>query len=136
MKSLNKMGRYIRSEKENKYEIIGRLNGVTNMKIIYIADDGKEFDNEFDCERYEWELKHPLNGISFYDKNNNELGNIFSTDTYCTTEKVVVSNESALKSLKEFADYTGFCCYHNIKECGEWVFNDDEETFVKLQKEG
>ena len=24
------------------------------MRVLYIADDGKEFDNEFECEHYEW----------------------------------------------------------------------------------
>ena len=24
------------------------------MRTVYIADDGKEFDNEFECEHYEW----------------------------------------------------------------------------------
>lgn len=39
------------------------------MRTIYIAVDNKEFDNEFECERYEWLLKHPhLKDIKCYDK--------------------------------------------------------------------
>ena len=38
------------------------------MRTVYIADDGKEFDNEFDCEHYEWILNHPnLKYIKIYD---------------------------------------------------------------------
>ena len=49
------------------------------MKVIYIADDGKEFDNEYDCESYEWELNHAhLNEICFYDKDGNKLDDIYS----------------------------------------------------------
>lgn len=102
------------------------------MKVIYISDDGKIFDNEIDCEDYEWKLKHPLNDIRFYDKDNNELNNVFSEDTYNITEKVVVTSERALKDLEEFANYTGFCCYYDINECGEWVFDMKMETFVKV----
>lgn len=29
------------------------------MRIIYIADDNKEFDDEFECERYEWLFETP-----------------------------------------------------------------------------
>ena len=28
------------------------------MKIIYEAFDGTQFDNEFECEDYEWKLNH------------------------------------------------------------------------------
>ena len=102
------------------------------MRILYIADDGKEFDDEFECTDYEWKLNHShLKDIGFYDKDNNELTDIFTEETYSITERVVVSNETALKELQEFADYTGFCCYEDIIECGEWTFNYDKGTFVK-----
>ena len=29
------------------------------MKILYQADDGTRFDNEWDCEDYENKLNHP-----------------------------------------------------------------------------
>ena len=102
------------------------------MKIIYVSDDGKEFDNEFDCKDYEWRLKHPLSDICFYDKDNNILIDIFSEDTYMITEKVTVFSEGALKDLEEFANYTGFLAYYNIDECGEWVFDYNKEGFVKV----
>lgn len=28
------------------------------MRNIYIADDGTQFDNQFDREDYEWKLNH------------------------------------------------------------------------------
>ena len=44
------------------------------MRTIYIADDGKEFDNEFECEYYEWTLNHPnLKYIKIYDNRTGEL---------------------------------------------------------------
>ena len=103
------------------------------MKVIYIADDGKEFDNEFDCQHYEWILNHPyLKDICFYDKDNNALDNILLQETYETTERIVISNKDALNDLLELANYTGFCAYGDIVECGEWVFDYKKGTFVKV----
>ena len=102
------------------------------MKAIYISDDGKIFEDEWECMDYEWRLEHPLTNIHFYDENNKELTDIFSEESYSKTEKVVVSSEKTLKELQEFANYTGFCCYYDIDECGEWVFDYKKETFVKV----
>ena len=42
------------------------------MKIIYIAEDGTQFDDEFECESYEGKLNHPyLKNIVFYDIKDN-----------------------------------------------------------------
>ena len=102
------------------------------MKVIYIADDGKEFDNEYDCESYEWKLNHThLYEICFYDKDGNKLEDPYSEDTYNNSERIVVSTEVAMKELHELAHYTGYCCYYDIIECGEWYFDDKAETFVK-----
>lgn len=48
------------------------------MKIIYIADDGKQFDNEWDCEDYEWKLNHPnLKDVHVFNEEGVEFENIF-----------------------------------------------------------
>ena len=102
------------------------------MKVIYIADDGKEFDNAYDCESYEWELNHThLNEIYFYDKDGNKLDDIYSENTYNNAEIIVVPNEDAVKELQELGRYTGYCCYEDITECGEWHFDYKKDTFVK-----
>ena len=104
------------------------------MKVIYIADDGKEFSSETECLDYEWKLKHShLDEIHLYDEGNNKLVNIFSEDVYGRTMKVVVQTQEALKDLQELAQYTGFSCYYDITECGVWTFNESKETFVKLE---
>ena len=42
-------------------------------KMIYIADDGKEFDSREECERYEKEMDNVMNYIKFYDRHANEI---------------------------------------------------------------
>ena len=102
------------------------------MRVIYIADDGKEFDEEFDCMDYEWRLNHPfLKDILLYDEHNEKLNDILSQNTYNRTEKVIVPSEESLNEIRELASYAGFCAYDDIVECGEWVFNCEKGTFVK-----
>ena len=69
------------------------------MRVVYIADDGKEFDNEFDCEHYEWMLNHPnLKYIKIYDNRTGELfDDIMTDDAYNYGDKVVIPTEFALK---------------------------------------
>ena len=42
-------------------------------KMIYIADDGREFDNREECERYEEETDNTMDYIKFYDRRKNEI---------------------------------------------------------------
>lgn len=102
------------------------------MKVIYIADDGKEFDDELACEDYEWKLNHPhFKDVHFYDEDGNELDDVFSEGTYNKTEKIVIPNNDALNDFQDFAEYTGFCCYDGVVDCGEWNFDNDTAEFVK-----
>jgi len=103
------------------------------MKIIYIADDGTQFDNEVDCTDYEWKLNHPnLKDIFIFDEDGNELKDIFEEDTYNNSMKIIVSTDEAVKDLQELAGYTGYCCYYNINKVGEWIFNKHDEMFVMI----
>lgn len=103
------------------------------MKVIYIADDGKEFDDEFDCQDYEWILSHShIKDVRAYDKDENKLEDILSEKTYEIADKIVVPNENALNDFRELASYTGFCAYDDVVECGEWVFDYKKGTFVRV----
>ena len=102
------------------------------MKVIYIADDGKEFDNAWDCEDYEWQLNHKhLNDVHCYDKDGNELKDIFSEDTYCKVMTIIVPTYEAAKDMQDLARYTCYCFYDHITESGVWVFDEDKDRFVK-----
>lgn len=102
------------------------------MKTVYIADDGKEFDNEFDCMDYEWKSKHTnLNTVGFYDMNSRIVDKIFTEEAYGATERVIVMTDAALKDLHAFADYTGFCAYKTITDIGEWVYSEKKIKFEK-----
>ena len=107
------------------------------MTILYVADDGKQFDNEDDCLHYEWtNLKHPsLKDVKMYDGNGKLLEDIFSEDTYGCCMEIIVPTDKAAEDMKALAKYTGHCYYAHITESGVWKYNDDEHCFELLQKE-
>ena len=95
------------------------------MTIVYIADDGTHFDNEWECRDYEWKLKHPhLKDVHIFDENDKEFFDLFSDDTYHGAQRVVITTQEAILDFIEFARDTGFCAYDDIIRVGEWVFNE------------
>ena len=104
------------------------------MRTVYIADDGKEFDDEFECEHHEWMLNHPnLKYIKIYDNRTGELfDDIMTDDAYNYGDRVVVPTEFALKDLHDWASYSGYCYFNQITEVGTWVFNENENVYEKV----
>lgn len=108
------------------------------MRTVYIADDGTQFDDEFECEDYEWKLNHPhLKDVRCYDKDGNELKNIFSENTYGYSQKIIVPTDEAARDLQELSKYTGYCYYGHIAESGTWVYKERNYNrgFVLQSKE-
>jgi hypothetical protein len=103
------------------------------MRAIYIADDGTQFDDRFDCEDYEWKLNHPhLKDVHIFDKDGNKFDNVFSEDAYNYSDKIVVTSNGAVKDLHDLANYTGYCYYEHVNEVGEWRFDETKEKFVMM----
>lgn len=103
------------------------------MKIIYVADDGKSFDNEFECENYEFVLNHPhLKDVHIYDEYGVERENLLSDETYSHADTVIVLTQDALNDLHSLVEYMGHLSYGDIDSMGRWVFNQRQETFVKV----
>lgn len=101
------------------------------MRIVYIADDGTQFDDEFECNAYEWKLNHShLKDIGFFDEDGNIVsGSPFDDAHYNKVETIVIPNEKALRDLQALAEYTGFCDYDNINAIGTWKhYNDNWDS--------
>lgn len=104
------------------------------MKVIYIADDGTQFEDKWTCEEYEWTLNHKnIYNVLIYDENGNRLTDFMSQDTYENANIVIVPDNAALEDLHELARLTGFCCYHQIESSGKWEFKMDghDRCYVK-----
>lgn len=96
------------------------------MKVIYIADDGTQFEDRWTCEGYEWALNHKnIYNVLIYDENGNRFTDFMSQDTYENANIVIVLDNAALEDLHELARLTGFCCYHQIESSGKWEFKMD-----------
>ena len=102
------------------------------MRVVYVADDGTCFDDEFECENYEWKISHPnLKDVRFFDENGIELEDPFSEETYNNSSVIMVLNDEAVKDLKDLTLFTGYYSYANINDVGEWFFDDEQQVFVK-----
>lgn len=101
------------------------------MKTLYIADDGRQFENEYECSNYEFGVSHPhLKTIELYNRHGEKLSNPLDDETYFNFTKIIVHSEEELADLHDAADYTGFTGYYDIKSGGTWVFDQDKEEFV------
>lgn len=106
------------------------------MRIVYVSDDGIKFDDEFECQDYEWRMQHPyLKDVQFLDENGDLLEDVFSEETYGKTEKIIVLTQEAVNDLIALGEYTGFCCYRDVTHPGIWKFNPDigVETFEEVK---
>ena len=104
------------------------------MRTIYIAEDGTEFNNVWDCEDYEALLSHQeIYNIAFFDEMSNKTfvkhGDEFNDDLYNYAEKIIVHNERELECLKWITDYCGWCEFEDITSPGTWIREVDEEVY-------
>ena len=99
------------------------------MKILYIADDGTQFDDEWDCRDYEFRKELDLDDIEMYDKDGNHLDPM-TEEAYDTVMRIVIKTEKAAEDLAKIEKYTGFIAYADVDTPGVWVY-DDEKGFVK-----
>lgn len=73
------------------------------MRIVYIADDGTQFDDEWDCRDYEFRKTLDLSDIEVYDENGIRLMDIFDEDTYNKAMKVIVKTEKSIfRSARDY----------------------------------
>lgn len=104
------------------------------MKAIYVADDGTEFDDQFECEDYEESTKHcNLYDVTFLDSSGKSLKlkdrskRLFDNLPYVyqNCNKIVVHNEEEVVSVQWLADYYGWCCeFEQITSPGTWIRED------------
>jgi len=104
------------------------------MKIIYQAFDGKNFDNEENCEIYEFKKIHPsLFTINFYDEENklfrisSEKDDFLNDKIYYTAEKVEIHNTAELSDFLLWSKDCGWCEFEEqINDIGFWERTTDE----------
>lgn len=102
------------------------------MKVIYKADDGKEFDSYRECDKYEYLLNRPyLKTITFYNKygeqifiHEKEYDIMWSDERfYETVEYIIIHNENELIDFMNFVLRAGYISFQTIDSVGEWKMN-------------
>lgn len=109
------------------------------MRTIYIADDGTWFDDEFECEGYEFLCNLPEDHLEFYSANGKLMsGSPLDSHIYNFSEKIVIPDEISLEHLHKVADFCGWCEWDRIDSIGTWVWKNTtpdnriaNEHFVK-----
>ena len=104
------------------------------MRVIYEAYDGRQFDDEFECEDYEFSLNHPhLFGIVLYDEDGKEYCfnrfYVSNEDNYFSCEKVIIHDDQELVDFHCLSTNCGWCEFsEQIDSPGTWVRYKDKIT--------
>lgn len=112
------------------------------MKVIYRANDGIEFDDKWECERYERECefkKLPFNdfvALTCYDEKVNETDIINfwnrTSHIFFKTQESIEQFERVFNSFEKYFDGTFDKCFYNgLPDPNRWYHYDDaEEIFI------
>lgn len=99
------------------------------MKVIYVADDGKQFDDKYDCIDYEFNLRvtEGMDQITIVDENGSWVRTpLTSEDTYNSANEIIVTGMTGVRTLQEISDYTGFTAYEDIDVPGVWKWDSKD----------
>ena len=105
-------------------------------KTVYIAFDGKEFDNEYDCREYELntKLKDIGDDLLLYDKNGKKIEKIDNQLLAESIDYIVVKSEKAYEYFVEQMDYFGlnYPDYYNSPICS-YCYDYDENEWINIE---
>ena len=114
-------------------------------KTVYIAFDGKEFDNEYGCREYELntKLKDVGDDLLLYDKNGKKIEKIDNQLLAESIDYIVVKSEKAYEYFVEQMDYFGLnypdyynspiCSYYYDYDENEWINIEDRVQCLQLE---
>lgn len=114
-------------------------------KTIYVAFDGKEFDDEGDCREYELntKLKNIGDDLLLYDKNGKKIEKIDNQLLAESIDYIVVKSEKAYEYFVEQMDYFGLnypdyynspiCSYYYDYDENEWINIEDRVQCLQLE---
>ena len=105
-------------------------------KTIYIAFEGKEFDNEYDCREYELntKLKDIGDDLLLYDKNGKKIEKIDNQLLAESIDYIIVKSEKAYEYFVEQMDYLGlnYPDYYNSPICS-YCYDYDENEWINIE---
>ncbi len=101
------------------------------MRVVYIAEDGKQFKSEYECEEYETELQlSRMNGII---KGVDEMNNPIDVRSPNIDEVSIwyASSDDAAKMLKFFLDRGGLVT-KGIEKAGVYIWSNENYCWMPI----
>ena len=121
---------------ERRFSYNRKDNKTMTEKTIYIAFDGKQFDNEYDCREYELntKLKDIGEDLLLYDKNGKKIEKIDNQLLAESIDYIVVKSEKAYEYFVEQMDYFGlnYPDYYNSPICS-YCYDYDENEWINIE---
>ena len=97
----------------------------------YQANDGKMFDDQDECLRYELEQTIKNTGMVIKDAYG-EAFNLIDDgvdDALNNAAYVILKTDDDVEAYNSLCEYYG---YQNIKEPGNWYYDNDEDKWMKF----
>ena len=121
---------------ERRFSYNRKDNKTMTEKTIYVAFDGKEFDDESDCREYELntKLKDIGDDLLLYDKNGKKIEKIDNQLLAESIDYIVVKSEKAYEYFVEQMDYFGlnYPDYYNSPICS-YCYDYDENEWINIE---
>ena len=104
--------------------------------IIYLADDGTVFNNEFDCQEYELGLliKQYQGSLRFYEFDKTRIVNDKTILDGDTVFFIDVADEESLSFLKKLNEWNGM--FYDIDSVGKWQYVKNTDYDEGIYDEG
>ena len=121
---------------ERRFSYNRKENKTMIEKTIYVAFDGKEFDDEYDCREYELntKLKDIGDDLLLYDKNGKKIEKIDNQLLAESIDYIIVKSEKAYEYFVEQMDYFGlnYPDYYNSPICS-YCYDYDENEWINIE---
>ena len=109
------------------------------MKIVYIAEDGKTFDNQIDCELYEKSINYKaMYNIKFIDiaKRLYKISpdDPYNDNIYQDAWEVILKDFDQVRAIQFLAEECGWCEFESLTEPGIWVRKADDYKHIEWKK--
>ena len=102
------------------------------MKLMYVADDGMQFDSEWDCMLHEHECFMRTVAIKAIDSDGRQIADLSADDDFNRVQKIYIETRDELNQIRRIDQWCGF--YGEIDAIGVWKWDDDKQSWVIVER--
>lgn len=95
------------------------------MRKLFIADDGTEFEDEYECEEYEFINEFKDNNLVMFSSNKSRITSI---EDFNNCNFIIIKSQADLDKLIKYCDSYG-CRYGYPKEIGCYYYDYDSDQW-------